>query len=586
MTTYQILQEEVDVCYRVVQLKVLYDNFVMKLLEKDHFLFQENKNLKSAMIDFEASKKHKKDYVKIIAAIMSEKKSFLSFIDLFPKNIIKLIKELIWNNYVSFLDVHEKNGVKIINKAKITYNSVHIAVYDDFQIFGFVELKSYKFSETRLEFPIKMREILLKYVVPPTNYYLSPEVDKINCDFIYENKCKIIQDFELLIAYYTNNDGIKTNASGQITISTANKLRKSFNFEEFYSDKNKKLQAARTYLLAIFIEKINIPSEKEFTHEIIKAMFENYSESYFNSIKNYLTNIKGTSYVESNKQDKEVLWILLRTLQDNKWYSMDKIIKYILLRNQNFLPVSMYHAKNYLYKFQKDDYYKWKNYVNYSSYQKLITMPIIKSTFAMFAAFGLVDIGYNDVDKNSSTEFETMYDELKYVRLTSFGTYVCGLTKSFEPPKIEKEVEFTLSSKELIVSAKGNLDLAKIKMKNFTAKNIKNEFIVTYESFLKNCRTEDDVYTKIDIFESTICNKPPQNWLNFTETILDNIEPFKEKGVATVFNIKNDGNLISILKNDDILRKYVFFTDKQRIMIEKSNVSKVKTKLRKHGYLL
>ena len=584
MNKYQILIEEVDNSYRVLQLKILYEKYIKKLIKLHTELLTENLDLKKSVSELETSKRFKKDYVKILAAVMSQKNTFIEFMKLFSEDGIFLINKLIWTEIISIVEIEEKFNIQVLNPSKKDkWNEIRYdRTKDDFQILCTENFNDYHESNACFTFPYKIREILSEYVAKPDRYYLKP-TNEFKSDYVYENNYDILQEFPLLYSYYLNG-AIKVKQAGEVSISTANKLRKNLAIKEFYPEDNKKFRATRSHLLATFFSEINIKPQGDDTHKIIKRIFHDYSTSYFDSLRHFLINLKGIAYVSHTRQDIKILWELLKVLKLKEWYSLQDIIEYILLRNPNFIPVRKYDASRYLYYLIDDGVYKYKKFISKGIYNKYIIEPILKSGLALFASFGLIDIAYDKFD--NSKLFFSMFDKLKYVRLNPLGEYVCGLKDDFKPPKQTNELEFNLSNTELIIQIEGDLELAKTKLQNIADINKNNVFIVTYDSFLKNCKDDDDIFTKIEIFENIIIKPLPPNWNVFFKEIVRKFSPFKEIGIAKIFDIKKDAELINYLKKDNILEKTVSFIDDYKIVIEKANVSKVKRRLKKFGYLL
>ncbi len=586
MEKYLLLQEEVDNSYRVAQLKILYEKYIQKLIIDYPELLLENPDLKKSISEFEKSRKYKEDYVKILAAVLLQKNTFNKILTYFSTESIFLVNKLMWTDLISLKEVEQKLNIQVLEPDQKQFSGTrYTRMKSDFQILSTLDFKEYHSYNAFFYFTDKIKEIVSEYLPKPSKYYLKASKE-ITGEFIYENNGEILQEFPLLHSYYLNNS-IKTKTNGQLTKGTTNKLRKNIALKEFYPEKETNFNSARSYLLAAFLSEIDIDTEKtNETHEIIKnTLNNNYAESYFNYLIHFLPDLKGTAYVYHNKETNSILWKVLKTLQVNEWYSFEDLIEHILIKNKDFVPINKYTAEKYLYYLKGEGNYKYRRYVNKNSYKKTIIEPIIKSTFALFAAWGLVDITYEKFSEKESLIFFSMFDKLKYVRLNSFGEYVSGQKDTFNPPKSTNEVEFYLSEKELIIEAKGNLNLAEVKLNNIAIKNNENKFTVNYDSFLKNCKNEDDIFNKIEIFSKTINAYIPANWNIFFSEIADKIEPLKEMGEAKIFNIKKDKELKKYLIEDSLLMKNVSFIDDYKIVIETKNISKIKSKLKKYGYL-
>ena len=126
-----------------------------------------------------------------------------------------------------------------------------------------------------------------------------------------------------------------------------------------------------------------------------------------------------------------------------------------------------------------------------------------------------------------------------------------------------------------------------ILLKNFTERVSGNRFRVSYDTFLKDCKTRKELRTKIDVFRQTVNIKLPANWERFLEELT-----FKAKAIETSANItvlklpETDRHLHSLIAQDTALKSLVAKAEGFQIIVTNENLPKLKSRLKDYGYLL
>ena len=97
-------------------------------------------------------------------------------------------------------------------------------------------------------------------------------------------------------------------------------------------------------------------------------------------------------------------------------------------------------------------YYDNKRFVTENRYYRALIRPLIKGTFYLYAAFGLLDIAYDQIDaKVMGKTADSPYDGLRFVRLNDLGAYVCGFLPEYEAPEAIRTSQMTLSADSLTI---------------------------------------------------------------------------------------------------------------------------------------
>ncbi|HKL82096.1 MAG TPA: hypothetical protein VJ879_06230, partial [Desulfobacter sp.] len=113
-----------------------------------------------------------------------------------------------------------------------------------------------------------------------------------------------------------------------------------------------------------------------------------------------------------------------------------------------------------------------------------------------------------------------------------------------------------------------------------------SSYMVSYASFLKECSTRKDVENKIQFFRDNIIAEPPRIWESFFNEVLARMEPLEQMPAMSVFRVKPDRELLTLLTRDNILKKYVIRAENHHIIVKTSDVSKVKKRLALFGFFI
>jgi hypothetical protein len=114
-----------------------------------------------------------------------------------------------------------------------------------------------------------------------------------------------------------------------------------------------------------------------------------------------------------------------------------------------------------------------------------------------------------------------------------------------------------------------------------------NRFRVSYDTFLKDCKTRQDLKYKINLFKQTVNIKLPANW----NTFLDELT-LKAHAIETTENVvvlklpETDRHLHSLIAQDSNIKALVAKAENFQIIVLKDNVAKLKARLKDYGYLL
>ena len=222
----------------------------------------------------------------------------------------------------------------------------------------------------------------------------------------------------------------------------------------------------------------------------------------------------------------------------------------------------------------------------------MIIEPLIRGALFLFASFGLLDLAYNELRHPAAARFAQTYlsvfDGLKYVRLTTLGAYVCGLSPTFQVSEATN-AQVLLDENNLFISYRGDnrsLQSALEKIGRRAGSN-ENLYKVDYETLLGDCSTEKEIASKIDLFKQLLSNNPPRLWKDFFMTLQKRSYQLPSlESDYKVFKLPEDRELIRMFASDEFLKKHIIKAEMYYVLIPKGSVAKVKTYLKKFGFLI
>ena len=101
------------------------------------------------------------------------------------------------------------------------------------------------------------------------------------------------------------------------------------------------------------------------------------------------------------------------------------------------------------------------------------------------------------------------------------------------------------------------------------------------------CKNISEVKSKINVFKQLLADNPPQIWKDFFAEVQKKSYQINNRNEEfKIFTLPDNKELLRIIAGDDFLKKYIIKAEQWLILIRPEDVSKVKTHLKKRGYLI
>jgi len=573
-----------------------------RIFVANNYDFLVQQGISKMELELSKAKTYTKDtLVRLCAVPFANKAIFLKFRDSLVENVRKLFDALIWVDKMHQDEIKEKLGFYVYSEDRKThwnnYVTTTVTLLKEFHLFVNVNTSGWYSAKTEyiLSLPQPLRKILHEYYDRPASANFIPLKIQPSNKYIYNTGERDIQtELSLLIAY-SGQGQIAVTGKGRPSLSTIGKMQKKLNLQEFFPQaKDKPLKHLRSMLLAGLTVTI-MPKQVQIdiAAMIKEGIFSSNYTSRFESFPIIAHYIKGIGYLDSNEifSIENVMIQLLKQLPANEWISYENVETYLRYNVIDIKPVSEYTSSNKLY-FEYSDtefkYYSDRHYIKTATYRKAIVEPFVKGSMFLFAAFGLLEIAYDepDVEALGRSAFSP-YDKLAYLKLTPLGYYVAGNTNVYVPPKGVHGSEIKLSEDSLTIIIDSNDEVSGALIEPYAERVSPSRYQTDFRLFLKDCRSKKELDTKIKLFQQFISNDLPPNWTQFFNDLRQKIDPFDEVEEMKIFKIPSDNNaLIRIIAKDAMLKKLIIKAEGYHILVPKDNVSKFKKRLQEFGYFI
>lgn len=535
----------------------------------------------------------KSDVVVVVAILFSGSLPYRLFRESLPEDVLMLWDALVKHNFIGFAEAKLTLGIEVVDKIppKSSFYMKEPEVKEKFNIFPSKSpFWAYQQLDSYFWLPRLLRETLISLYEIPASAKLLPAKDLPEEGiFFSDTESQFFSDYGRMNLYY-KQDEISYSTKLRPVQTGLGKIQRTLKIREFFPDTTvKQYKYLKTNMLAsvmpyFFMVEKNLVEPQD----ILKAFIRKAYGNGFPSATVLLPDIKGLAYFENHqfKVYEGQMLKLLKDLPQNEYVAIENILGYcsfslfqtdIVGRNEAYEKLTM--------EAPEDGHYKVA--IGYNRHRNAIELPVLKGTFFFFAALGLCEIIYDEVDEYESTTVRySPWDNLIAVKRTALGDYVCGLSEQYQMSE-SKIDDFTLSDSALIIKLDSAESPYSVSFSNFAEQLNPLSFKTDASIFLKNVRSLQDLNTKIALFKQMVPTGMPKIWQDFFNGLFKKVNPMDFYGDCAVFRIPSDNKaFIQILAQDTVIKKLVFKAEGYLIIVPKSNIPPLKRRLAEFGYLL
>lgn len=594
MSPAEIIEEELNANYTAALTK-LYETTLDPLF-KEHGELLARYNLRKLT---HSGARIKKKLVETLLAFLEQPNLIELYLRSLSDKCYKVVQKLVWEGPSNLKSLEQETGLQIMTRQKKRY-SFEFKLKKEFL---FLEINStrghYYFTDEQdsTKIIVDLHPLLpfcFKPLIPtPNGYHLNPLTKIEKTEYCYQNRDSILKEVTLLVSSIQEGH-MQVGKNGKLLKASARKLRSLSNSEEFYPG-IKQLDTLSIELKSNLLQSMVTKLEADEPLTLLQKIYKKYQQGYFEHcpLMNHLTGWKRVQDYRGELSIHKEVNKLFRQLPVEQWISIPNIVKYIRLRKLPLIPVHTSDAKEFLYAREEGRYSDIeKVYYSAGNYEHLLLAPLIQALFFLFASLGLFDLAYdqpeNNIIQTAKKKYLSVYDGLKYVRLTKLGAFIIGNESNYEASvNLEEEAEISVDSRRLMITLSKHDKLKELALEKFSNHIGGNRYQVTYESFLSDCIQNSDIQRKIKYFKNQIPGKLPEIWESFFQELLAKAHPLQRKSGLIIYQLKNqDEEIIKLISSDPVLKNLILKVEQFHICLEKSDLDKLKRRLKQFGYIL
>ena len=547
----------------------------------------------------------KKQYINLIVNISNNSYFRETFADALSQNEVstKLYTQLIWQDY----GISTKKFLKKIKK-RLKLPEMEIGGYryeDEKNLEGDLSfiiryVNSYS-KQDILYIKNDFKEILRFFHPIPYDYNLLPQELPMQSDFTYSNESKIFTFIKTFKGMLDNNL-IKFNKSGEKPLSKTLKIvKQSISINEFHNDSD--IDSLATDMLIRSFKYYSSDFKKRETTTLktfVKLQFEDIY--YYPILRILASHLKRIQLGGISGNQKELFALVKRIIENmprDNWVGVENIVNYTHYRKEYFDFESQRKTRTYTMECDIVDAEE-KCIGDRTIYVEearatVFHEPILKATFFYLGALGLMELKYNKPSMSADLNIRakgkpyiSVWDSLKYVKLTELGKYVFGFSKSYTP---KEQVVVPLSElkfdefKPIITLSKENI-IAIAKLEPFVEKLDDSRYILSYSKLFKDCDNSKALKLKIDGFYKNIEKNPPKVFIQFFEKAVKNSNLMKRNLKQIVIELKDNRELLNLFMTNRKLQELFIKAEGYRIIVLKEDIAKVTKIVKDNGFFV
>lgn len=586
--TLTYLSGVLDLHYRVTELKPVVQ--VLKQL-MPHCVFagkQRSANEKKLLKLMNAKSMPKKDLLFTISFFFGTTENFTHYLSMLPKATLH-VWELVMNNYhASVTRLKEETGMDCIKRSGWYY--YEYVLPEQLSLF---KVQEHTPTQTQyLYLPSDLYVWFSRCFLPAPKAESTLETLPTDKPYLRFNGEREMANLALTLELQFKQSAFGSNPSEKLKWSTARKLNKSIHAQEFFPNASDNTATTlRSLLLFDSFSLCRQCSKTTFSWEQSFSPFINpFLQMTPHLIHAFLPHLSGIhqrfQYNTGFLYQANLLWNTMATLADGQqWQDADQFVIRVRYEQAGEYNNIFFHSDYGLRDMTLCQAKQPKRTLSLEEYYTQMGIPFVKGFLFWMAAWGLIEIAYEEFDPQSIS----YYDTLRYFRFTGLGRYAFGKTKSYQFPDEESKTQFEIAEDRLLIRSI-HADNPLLPILTTMVESIGgNRYKMTSASFLKSCGSLKDIDKQIKFFRQYITAKPPKIWEDFFTQIRQQATAWKHLSSYNyqLFQLpKGDPQLMRILSSDPLLRQYIKRAEDYILIVDASHFYEVQKRLKEYGYLV
>lgn len=534
----------------------------------DHYSKKTLTSLLNFMDIIDIEKLNKPELIDFVINSLNEKELFLKLYNKLSFSAKLVLNHLTWDGISTIKYMDSKYHIKLSLED----------FYDNTNDPFIKQFKQYNSREILLS--TGLRDLFKKNIDGKFPILESHEFD--NDDILYSDSL-VIDNLSGILEFIKSNNIQFRELSKKLLKKTINKFSVLYNL-------NEPLECLRIEFILRFLSFGEINEEPL---EILSTMVKQYINGRLDDFENldrhlYYPFVKGFNTTHSIDifLKRGRFSFLNRIKKLNGWISIESLVReQSLLESTQIFDTtyfgSILHVKvpeefsrnhsTKIYLIQKNDN------------ELLLLSPMCRGIIFFLYSFGAADIIFN----TNMKEFGLYeLESITHFKLTELGKRLLGLKSTYEL-KTKKESVCKFNDKRTIVYVTGEDSGIFNFFENISTSMSGGYYILSFETFFKNCENESDTEYKIDRLTTLLGLNPPEIWSNFLSGLTDRINPTYNEQELTVINFPQDNEeFIDLIMDDEGLRSLFYIVEGFKGAFTSKNYKEFKRSLKEKGYII
>ncbi len=441
------------------------------------------------------------------------------------------------------------------------------------------------------------------YPVPET-FEIVAVADKevLSTAFTYSNEDGIF-NFISVISDMLKNNLVEFGQTNEKPLTkTLNILKSSTGINEFYADKKLSLFATDMFTRSFSYYYWSIKGYKTKEIDVLRnfliSQFEDKLGFFITRIfLGHLKKVRYDSWYTRQLDLFDTLKSIISRLPQDGWVDMQNIISSCRYQNLRIDLDSAYKTATYCIECDVlinnkvavtvDTFYCERRY-----YDMLFYEPILKASFFYLGALGIFELKYDEPRSSCNISakakpYISVWDSLKYVRLSELGKYIFGFKDSYEQKDIvKKTTTIKFDEYKPIITVDKTDTIMQAKLDAYCDKYDEGRYILSYSKIFKDCKNTKVLDAKIDGFYKNIEKNPPKVFKDFFDDIKKDANMLKRDLKQVVIELNNNKKLLNLFMTNKKLQELVIKAQGYRVIVLKENIPKLTKIVKDNGFFV
>lgn len=538
--------------------------------------------------------RYKKDFVDFLSQFFSESSFVKKLVEKLNQDSVsnELYNHLIWLDnkvdtaltfelYSLELDdlVPQRYGGMAQKRLEGNYSLITRTVYDH-----------WRGKEDFLQIDKKIQTLFRLFYPKPFDYELLSIQKPYETQYTYTNENGVFQFINTIQEMLQNNlvEFGKTNEKP--LAKTLNMLKASTGIEEFYTDKKSNTLATdmltRSFSFFYWQQKKFESTLLESLHRFIALQFDNQLEFFISRIfASHLKKVRFDFYYTSQRDIFDIIKIIVNDLIGKDWVKVENILNFCKYRDLYFHLESSAKTDTYYMKTNDDEIAADKYYF------EIFYEPLLKAGLFYLGALGILELKYDNPKSPcnitaQNLPYISVWDSLKYVKLTNLGLYTLGVNETYEVKEIKKKtsnIKFDEFKPMITVDKTDTITIAKIEP--YTEKQ-DDKYILSYSKIFKDCTNYKTLVAKIDAFYKLFDTELPKVFDEYFNEIKQNANMLKKEPKLITIELQNNKKLLHLFMSNKKLQELTIKASGYRVIVSKDDITKLTKIVKENGFFI